>query len=77
MDVYIWTFKVLYTDMGVGISVYDSSVGLIHRNMALVWDVWFRNKKDTGVQLLQIENNSNKWKLVAELGGILTGCLLI
>jgi len=30
---------VLYTDMGVGISVYDSSVGLIHRNMALVWDV--------------------------------------
>jgi len=28
-------------------------------------------------QLLQIENNSNKWKLVAELGGILTGCLLI
>jgi len=30
---------VLYTDKGAGISVYDSSVGLIRQNLALVWDV--------------------------------------
>ena len=41
MDVHIWSFKVLYTGTGVGISVYDSSMsmGLIRRNLAPVWDV--------------------------------------